>query len=422
MNRKLLYKTQRTIFLFLILLFIIVAPIFYFIANKLYLEEIDETLMLTKSELLHNSISKLTEKDIPVWNSFNKNIEIRNANGLQKDTLFNSSYFNYLEEENEPYRELNTPISIEANTYNLSIRTNLLESEDFFIAIVILFISILVLLFFGILLINYLLTARLWKPFYKTLKQIENFEIDKPHELKLPSSDIEEFTRLNISIENLIERNIIIYDNQREFVENAAHELQTPIAVFKAKVDALIQRSDITQGQSEELTSLNDAISRLSRLNKNLLLLSNLDKQAFSEIEVFSLQKIIEKNLDFFIEQANQKSIEFNINIQNDFTFNSNKGLVEIMVNNLLLNAVRHNVQKGEISISLIENKLTIVNTGKNENLSSDKLFRRFSKANASVQGNGLGLAIVKKIADLNNWSITYSFSENKHTFSVQFL
>ena len=70
------------------------------------------------------------------------------------------------------------------------------------------------------------------------------------------NSDIEEFNRLNTSIDNLIKRNILIYNNQREFVENAAHELQTPIAVFKAKIDTLIQRLDVTKGQSEILTSL----------------------------------------------------------------------------------------------------------------------------------------------------------------------
>lgn len=421
MNKKLLLKTQRIYLYILIVLLAITAPLFYFFINKLYILEIDETLLLSKTEFLNNSISELKIKDIPVRNRFNSNIKIQQPSGLIKDTLFNKLYYNHLEKEDEPYRELNSPVSIEGLPYTLSIKTSLLESEDLIMGVVLLFVTILVLLFSGILLINKLLSTRLWKPFYQTLHEIENFEIDKNHNPNLPNTNIEEFDRLNKSIENLIERNIAIYNNQREFVENAAHELQTPIAVFKAKVDTLMQRSDITEEQAEVLTSLNDAISRLNRLNKNLLLLSKIDKQSFSETETFSIKELIEKNSDFFIEQANQKAVELNINIQNDFTLNSNKGLVEIMLNNLLLNSVSHNIQRGTVNISLINKTLSISNTGKSEELSSEKLFSRFSKTNPSEKGNGLGLAIVKKIADLNNWHIIYSFSENKHIFSILF-
>lgn len=421
MNKKLLYKTQRTYLYSLILLFAIVAPLFYLIANTLYLHEIDETLMLTKSEFLNNSISKLELNDIPVWNRFNNKIEIQNSIGLKTDTLFNKLHFNYLEHENEPYRVLNSPICIKGKSYTLSIKSSLLESKDLIFTIALLFVVILVLLFFGILLINGLLSTRLWKPFYQTLQQIEHFEIDKHSKPDFINSDVEEFDRLNKSIEKLIEKNLIIYNNQREFVENAAHELQTPIAIFKAKIDILIQRTDVTQGQSEILNSLNDSISRLNRLNKNLLLLSKIDKHYFSETVTFSTRELIEKQFDFFVEQAKQKSIEIRTDFENDFTLNSNKGLTEIMFNNLLLNSISHNVQQGAISIRLAKRELIISNTAKGEELSTDKLFSRFSKSKASTQGNGLGLAIVKKIADLNNWGIIYSFTENKHTFSVQF-
>ncbi|MGE0088762.1 MAG: sensor histidine kinase [Bacteroidales bacterium] len=421
MNKKLLYKTQRTYLYFLILLFAIVAPLFYFIANKLYLHEIDESLLLTKSEFLNNSISKLELNDIPVWNRFNNNIEIQNSNGLKTDTLFNKLFFNFLENENELFRVLNSPIHIEGKPYTLSIKASLLESEDMIFTIVLLFVVILFLLFLGILLINKFLSTRLWKPFYQTLQQIEHFEIDKHSKPNLLSADIEEFDRLNKSIEKLIERNLIIYNNQREFVENAAHELQTPIAVFKAKIDTLIQRDDITEGQSEILGSLNETTSRLHKLNKNLLLLSKIDKHYFSETESFSMKELIEKQLDFFIEQAKQKSIKIRTDFENNFNLNSNKGLTEIMFNNLLLNSISHNIHNGEIIISLAETKLIISNTGKPEKLLPEKLFNRFSKSNDSKQGNGLGLAIVKKIADLNHWGITYSFAESKHTFSVQF-
>lgn len=421
MNKKLLHKTQRIYLYILIVLFAVTAPLVYFFIQKFYLQEVDETLILSKSEFLDKSISELTLKDIPVWNKFNSRIQIQQPTGLITDTLFNKLYYNLLEQEDEPFRELNAPISIEGKPYTLSIKTSLLEAEDIITGVALFFVIILIILFMTILFINKLLSTRMWKPFYQTLHEIENFEIDKQQMPNLPHTNTDEFKRLNQSIENLIERNIGIYNNQREFVENAAHELQTPIAVFKAKVDALIQRSDITKGQAEVLSSLNDAISRLNRLNKNLLLLSKLDKQSVSETETFSVKELTEKNLAFFIEQASRQSISFNTNFQTDFSLTSNKGFTEIMLNNLLMNALSHNIQEGTVSISLNGKTLSISNTSKNNELSSDKLFSRFSKANHSDKGNGLGLAIVKKICDLNNWQVAYSFTEDKHTFSVKF-
>jgi len=211
MNRKLLHKTQTTYLYFLILLFAIVAPLFYLFTNKLYIQEIDETLLLSKSKFLDNSISRLEEKDIPLWNRFNSNIEIQKSSGLIHDTLFNKSYYNFVEKENEPYRELNSPITIEGQPYTLSVKSNLLESEDLILAIVFLFVTILILLFMGVLLINKRLSTRLWKPFYQILQQIENFEIDKHDKPKLVGTGIEEFNRLSNSIESLINRNIIIF-------------------------------------------------------------------------------------------------------------------------------------------------------------------------------------------------------------------
>jgi two-component system sensor histidine kinase ArlS len=421
MNKNLLHKTQRAYLYFLILLFVIVAPLFFIIAHRLYVEEVDESLMLAKSEFLQHSVLTLETKDIADWNRFNDKIKIEESKGLSCDTLFYISYYNFLEKENEPYRELNSPVVIDDKPYTLSLKTNLLESEDLIITILLLFITIIAFSFLGILLINKWLSTRLWKPFYQTLQQIEHFEIDKNRKPNFSRSNITEFNSLNSSIEKLIERNIVIYNNQREFVENAAHELQTPIAVFKAKIDTLIQRADVTRGQSEILVSLNDAISRLNRLNKNLLLLSKIEKQQFNQTETVSINKLIENQLDFFTEQAKQKGIKIGTAFKNDIVVNTNIGLTEIMINNLLLNAIRHNINDGEINISILEQSLIISNTGKVGRLSEEKLFSRFSKANTSKQGNGLGLAIVKKIADLNRWSVSYSYSEQTHTFLLQF-
>lgn len=224
---------------------------------------------------------------------------------------------------------------------------------------------------------------------------------------------------MNQSIEKLINKNTSIYHNQLEFIENAAHELQTPLAIFQAKIDMLIQRADITEEQSEILISLNNALARLNRLNKNLLLLSKIDNKIYSEKHVINVNECIEKHLDFFIEQGKSKEIGFSTEFTEVVFVKSNPVLFEVLMSNLLLNAIRHNVQNGQVIVKLENNSIIITNTGVQTELAVDKLFNRFSKLNQSKQGNGLGLAIIKKISDLNQWNIIYSFEDNQHTFSV---
>ena len=421
MTKKLLHKTSRAYLIFAVLILIISAPLFYFLTEKLYIDDADEALILRKNEFLQFSVSQLKITDIAVWNKFNRDIKITKALALKKDTIFYSYYYDTLYAENEPYRELNLPISIEGKPYTYSARINLVETEDLIKSIALLFLIISSSLLVGLLLINKKLSLNLWKPFYETLQQIEQFEIDKSNQPRFAVTNIEEFNRLNQSIEKLIERNTSIYHNQREFIENAAHELQTPLAVFQAQIDTLIQSADFSNEQYEMLSSLNDSVSRLTRLNKNLLLLSKIESDNYTEKQIISLNEAIEKHFDFFTEQAKAKKLTIKTELSETVSTNSNPVLAEILISNLFLNAIKHNVAYGQILVTLSNYSLTFSNTGQPQPLVADKLFNRFSKSNPSAQGNGLGLAIIKKIADLNKWKITYSFANNLHSFSVTF-
>ena len=421
MNKKLLNKTLKTYLIYFVLILIISAPLFYYATKRLYTKEADDTLLLHKKEFLKYTASTLQYTDIPLWNRFNRNAKIDSVKQVTKDTLFFSSYYDTLDAEIEPYRELNFPISIQGKPYTYSERINLVETEDLLKNIAILFFAIISILLFGLFFITKKLSLNLWKPFYKTLQQIESFEIDKTKQPDFAETDIEEFNRLNTSIKKLIEKNTIIYKSQKEFIENAAHELQTPLAVFQAKIDTLIQRSDVTQEQSEILDSLNENVSRLNRLNRNLLLLSKMENDSYSDKQTISLTNYIQKNLNFFTEQAKAKSLIIKMDLQKDFEIKSNPVLAEVLISNLFLNAIKHNIEGGQICIAIQENKLVFSNSGQPSPLNTDKLFKRFSKSNPSEQGTGLGLSIIKKIADINNWTVAYNHENNLHFFSILF-
>jgi signal transduction histidine kinase len=421
MNKKLLHKTSTVYLLFSVMVLTVSAPLFYYITERLYIEETDETLILHKNEFLQYSLPTLTTAEIQNWNKYNRNIKIVPFKNSRQDTIFYNSYYDTLDAETEPYRELNASILIDGKPYTYSARINLVETEDLMKSIAIIFLLIISLLLVGLFVITKRLSINLWKPFYETLNQIEQFEIDKSIQPKFTETNIEEFYRLNKSIEKLINKNTSIYHSQREFVENAAHELQTPLAVFQAKIDTLIQNDDFKQEQYKMLSSLNDSVSRLNRLNKNLLLLSKMENDIYNDKQTINMNEAIEKHFDFFTEQAKAKNLIIKTEMKETVAVKSNPVLAEILISNLFLNAIRHNVSDGQVLVILSNHSLTFSNTGQSQSLVAHKLFNRFSKSNPSEQGNGLGLAIIKKIADLNNWKVSYSFANNFHSFSLAF-
>lgn len=421
MTKKLLEKTSRVYVLYSVIVLIVSAPLFYTITKSLYLEETDETLILHKNEFLKYSLPTITKVEIENWNKYNRNIQIEPSNEWNKDSLFFNSYYDSLDNETEPYREINSSIQIDGNPYTYSARINLVETEDLMESIALLFFVIISLLLIGLFIITNILSIHLWKPFNEILLQIEQFEVDKASHPKFVNSNIEEFNRLNSSIEKLVAKNTSIYQSQREFVENAAHELQTPLAIFQGKIDTFIQSAEFNKDQNEMLSSLNDSVSRLHRLNKNLLLLSKIENDNYSSIETICLSETINNQLDFFIEQSKAKNIVIRLELSELIFVKSNPVLSEILISNLFLNSIRHNINNGQILVKLTNHSLSFSNTGQLEALLALNLFNRFSKSNPTEQGNGLGLAIVQKIANLNGWKVSYSFADNLHQFTVTF-
>lgn len=407
--------------LFSLLILVISAPLFYFLIEGMYLEETDETLELQRKEFMTYNAPGLSESDIPVWNRMSRDLKIEAAAvPLKRDSVFQQFCFDTLDQEDEPYRVLLSPVLIHEKPYRLRVRLSMVESEDLISNIVLLFSVIMILLLLGLYLITRYFSKKLWQPFYETLRQIEHFEIDKNSALHLSETSVEEFQRLNTALNNLAVRNSLIYKSQQEFIENAAHELQTPLAIFQAKLETLMQQP-LTPGQADVVLSLSGSATRLNRLNKNLLLLSKIDNQNYAGKEDIRLKDLIEKMLGFFTEQAHEKHISITLDTAAAGESSSNPVLAEIVISNLLLNAIRHNIEHGRIHLSLEKNSLSISNTGPSSGLNADKLFLRFSRSGTVSHGSGLGLAIIKKIADLNSWNIFYTYRENLHVFTLVF-
>ncbi|KFF04470.1 sensor histidine kinase [Flavobacterium reichenbachii] len=419
-NKKLLLKTTNSFLIYAVIILLVAAPVFYYTCQWLYIYETDEVLLFHKGAFVKESHSNYTANDIAAWNKYNHNVTIVPDMGVNKDSIVGEMIFEAMANEKEPFRILYAPVEINGKKYTYIEKRNLVEMEGMVISVAFMFLFIIIILLIGIIWISKKSAAQIWKPFYNTLGQIEEFEIDKNSPPEFIATDIDEFDRLNKSLERLIEKNTVIYKSQREFVENAAHELQTPLALFQTKIDTL-QQLDLTREQSALVGSLNKDVSRLNRLNKNLLLLSKIDNESYLDRDTIVLSEYIDKHLGFFIEQAQAKNVKINTHFKNILRTKGNTALTEVLLNNLFLNAIRHNIKNGVIDIIIENNSLKFVNTGQQTPLGAQSIFNRFSKINPSSQGNGLGLAIIKKICEINHWDIRYSFTDNLHTFEVIF-
>lgn len=277
----------------------------------------------------------------------------------------------------------------------------------------------------GILLISLVLmlkfiSKRLWAPFDDTMQRTELFSLEKGEIPIYIKSDIKEFNRLNAVLTRLTKKNLQIYKMQKEFTENASHELQTPIAVFKSKLDLLLQQPNLTEQQADLLQSLYDVAARLARLNKNLLLLAKIENKQYSELETVDLVEVVNRLLPLFSELAQDMTIHKKIEMDS-CPIRANRILLESLMNNLIINAFRHNRPKGEITIAISNHELTVSNTSSEGEIDQDTLYKRFHRSTTEAKGNGLGLAIIKAICDFHGWEISYYYKAYEHQFSIYF-
>jgi signal transduction histidine kinase len=293
--------------------------------------------------------------------------------------------------------------------------------EDTFLiigAVTLLTVFFFVLILGGFVWLNRKISRRLWRPFYQTLEKIKDFDLNSHTTVQFEPANIIEFEELNTSINKLLESNIAAFRRQKEFTENASHELQTPLAIIQAKLDLLFQDPATTAAQSLVIEETHNALARVSRINKNLLLLAKIENQQFLEKEQVKVSDTLHEIIELLSDLLGDKSVK--LDIQSEKTIEGNKMLVEIMLTNLLMNAIRHTGPLAEINIILRENHLTLANTG-SSTLNSDRLFKRFSTASVQTPGSGLGLSIVKEICSRYHWKIKYDYINQFHTFSITF-
>jgi signal transduction histidine kinase len=211
------------------------------------------------------------------------------------------------------------------------------------------------------------------------------------------------------------------YDNLEEFIENVSHEIQTPLAIISSKADLLLQDEKMGPDDLRQIQSIRNNVARLSNLNRSLILLAKIDNHQFPAREKVEITHVINFHLENFDDVLIAKKIYPHCAYKNPIHVMADPGLINIMLLNLLKNAIYHNLHAGKLDVTVDEKVLTIRNSGKNPEMEGEELFKRFVKTSERPDSLGLGLSITKKICDYYNFSISYTFTEGLHCISIGF-
>jgi signal transduction histidine kinase len=408
---KLIKHTYLHTILWMIPILLIGILFSFLIIKYVAYEEIDEFLTYEMDRLVNYHQE---HNDLPDFHNLVLVIEDEKLEvpGF-KDTLILEPADN----EMVPYRQLWFSIDHNGRDFTLVLQHLMLGRDDIARGALLITSGLaLLIVLFALLSVNRV-TGKIWLPFYNTLNIITRFKIADP----LPTfknSGIDEFNVLNSTLNLLLKKITSDYRQNKEFNENASHELQTHLAVIKASAGKLLDSSDKNPENLEAANKIYSAATQLSQVQKSLLLLSKINNREFSNNENINLEETLSTVHELFTETMDIREIKYEIKTEPCWLF-MDKGLAKVLVNNLVKNAVKHNVQQGYISIHLNKKSLEIENSGLPHSGNPEIMFQRFAKGENG--NNGIGLAIVKEICDLYNFKISYQIQETTHKISILF-
>ncbi len=419
---KLITRTSLFYLFFSLLTYIIIGAAFYFVTNKLIHSEVDDRLQMERMDF---------ERFFARHNNWNNSYNfVEDKVSLQRSSVFvpgltefkDTVMLNKYSGQEVRFRQIGFNVKRGSGIYKVRIRKSILESDKLVAGItmtmVALFGTALIVMFF----LQEKISRDLWKPFYRTLKSIKEFHLSDTHELKFNGNNIQEFEELNTELKKMTRKMRRDYRGLKEFTENAAHEIQTPLALINGRVEELIQSEGFSEQQMYRIQEIYEASGRISKMYQALSLLSKIENRQFNHKLEISFTALAIRKLEEYEDMLQHKTIEVSVNIEEDFLVKMNPGLTEILVNNLFSNAIRHNFNGGRLHVQITRNSFAVHNSGKEPTADPKQFFERFKKENQASESLGLGLAIVKQICENDDLQLSYVYEGGWHKITLSVL
>lgn len=419
---KLFHLVLWRISLALIVVLTVWAGFFYMAVVEEVNDEVDDTLEDYSEGLI---IRALSGEDMPTASNGSNNqyylyeVSESYAASHPQITYRDEMVFITEKSETEPARVLITIFRTEDERYmELVVYTPTIEKLDLLRAILGWIIFLYVLLLLIILSINIWVFRKNMKPLYVLLKWLDSSQLGKNNEPLENTTKITEFRKLNAATMAFAERGEKLFEQQKTFIGNASHEMQTPLAICRNRLEMLMEDETLTEHQLNELIKTHQTLENLTRMNRSLLLLCKIENGQFADTRSVCLNDILAHYLDDYKEVYAYRNITVTVTTDSSFCVEMNDSLVSVLVTNLLKNSFVHNIDGGFIYIKITANTFEISNTGEKP-LDRERIFERFYQGQKKEGSTGLGLALVDSICKANHLKIDYTYVENRHIFTI---
>lgn len=413
---RLLYKTLLYYIIASLLFFAVAGYIIYINYSKIINDDID-AFLINREEIATTQIIN----DIPIssLNNYEQRVKLIN-NTLDLDIIIlkDTTLYDIIDDTFHDYRTLNVRRKIGNNYYDITIRKSLIQSNVLVNGV----LKTMLLVFLGLLsfliLGNIFISRNVWRPFKESLSLLENYELGSKESLEFSKTSTVEFNQLNQMLNKLIKKIRYDYLNLKEFTENAAHEIQTPLAIIRNKSERLLQSEKLNHDELKQIKSIYNSCLRLSKINRGLTLLTRIESGVFEPENKVNISKILRSQIQHYKEVVELNQISLKANIESEIFYTINPELVEILISNLIRNAIKHNLSSGKIIIKAGDNNISISNTSDNKKIKNEQ-FKRFRRSNKDSLG--LGLSIISKICRICKIKLNYTYQKELHKFSLIF-
>lgn len=416
------YAVRYLIFVLPIVIAVWALAFYAYILDEVY-DNVDDGLKNQKIEILRAvyedpALLQITEYGV---NQFIIK-EIPEKAFDKKNYFENELMFMPYDDEMEPYRILTTHFyADDGKAYELKIRTSTVEEDDLLLDLATALGVLYIFIILSILLINHFVLNKALSPFQKILRHLQQYKFGEVDTYRSVDSKVKEFELLNKEVISMIERNEKIFDEQKQFIENAAHELQTPLAITANKLELIMEDESLSEDLIVQLAETKDSLRRMINLNKSLLMMSRIENMQYREVIEVNFNELTDELVQEAEDFVSFKEINLNVSTSGTFVYLCNRELARILLSNMIRNAIKYTPKKGSIVIHVDNDIWCIRNTSLGIPLPEETIFKRFKKGQQDQSSNGLGLAIVSSIIKIYpELSVKYDFYEEMHIFSIK--
>ena len=399
--------------------------VFYFVIVDEINDEADDLLESYAEQLM---VRKLSGKELPVTNIMTDgHYSISQVTESYADSQAGMEYYDsdfYISEtdENEPARFLKTIFrDREGRCFELIVATPTFEKNDLIGTILWWILALYLILLLTVILIALVVLQKSMLPLYKILDWLNAYTPGKSHSRLSIDTDIHEFRQLEKVTTEATDRSDKAFEKQKQFIGNASHELQTPLAVLGGRIDWMLDNDSLGEESVGELVQMKRELGHIVRLNKTLLLLTKIDNDQFPDQTDVNLSSMVLSQKELYEEIFSSKRINCSVQVPDEpVIIRMNETLASILVTNIIKNAFVHSPEGGTVALTLTGNELVVANSGDSP-LDQGRIFDRFYQGAKKDGSTGLGLALAKTIADRNGLCLTYSYENGMHLFHIGF-